>query len=72
MQELFRRFAACIESHGGIAHEIRGAALVAEFSRPSNAVAAASAYQVENLRLMGQYDDDLKPGLRILTRFCRI
>ncbi len=37
MQDAFRRFSATIESYGGIAHEIRGDALVGEFARASAA-----------------------------------
>ena len=35
IHDTFRRFSETIDSHGGIAHEIRGDALVAEFARAS-------------------------------------
>ena len=41
IQDAFRRFSETIASHGGTAHEIRGDALVAEFARASDAVAAS-------------------------------
>lgn len=37
VQDTFRRLCETIASHGGVAHEIRGDALVAEFSRASDA-----------------------------------
>ena len=42
IQDTFRRFSETISSHDGIAHEIRGDALVAEFSRASDALNAVS------------------------------
>jgi class 3 adenylate cyclase len=41
IQGAFRRFSKVITSHDGVAHEIRGDALVAEFARVSDAVAAS-------------------------------
>ena len=40
MQAAFRQFASTISNHRGIAHELRGDALVAEFERASDAVTA--------------------------------
>lgn len=65
MRDVFQRFAKTIESYGGIAQEIRGDALVAEFARASDAVAAAIAYQSENARLLDKLSDAIKPELRI-------
>ncbi len=48
IRDVFHRFSATIESYGGIAHEIRGDALVAEFARTSDAVSAALAFQFAN------------------------
>ena len=48
IQDTFRRFAETIITHGGIAHEIRGDALVAEFPKASDAVAAAVDFQTTN------------------------
>ena len=65
MQYVFRQFSQTINEHGGIAHEIRGDALVAEFSRASDAVAAAITYQASNVAHNEQLTDDLKPQLRV-------
>ena len=61
----FQRFAETIESYAGTAHEIRGDALVAEFGRASDAVAAALAFQASNLECNAKTDDDIKPWMRI-------
>ena len=45
IQASFQRFSRTIKNHGGIAHELRGDALVAEFERASDAVTAALSYQ---------------------------
>lgn len=65
IRDVFRRFADRIEAYGGIAHEIRGDALVAEFSRASDAVAAAITYQSENTQLLDMPLDNIKPELRV-------
>jgi class 3 adenylate cyclase len=65
IQDAFRRFASIIETYGGIAHEIRGDALVAEFSRVSDAVSAALKFQQQNQQFNQQIEDDIKPGIRI-------
>jgi class 3 adenylate cyclase len=61
IQEAFRRFSDAIKAYGGIPHGIRGDALVAEFDRASDAVAASLAFQTQNPRI----DDDVTPQLRI-------
>ncbi len=48
IQDAFRRFSLTIEAYSGLTHELRGDALVAEFARASDAVAAALAFQIEN------------------------
>jgi hypothetical protein len=48
IQDTFRRFSETIGGYGGIAHEIRGDALVAEFARASDAVSASLAFQASN------------------------
>ena len=48
IQAAFHNFAEIIKSYGGIAREVRGDALVAEFSRASDAVPAAIAFQALN------------------------
>ncbi len=65
MQDAFRRFSTTIESYGGIAHEIRGDALVAEFARASDAVSAALAFQFANEDHNKGVTDDIRPELRI-------
>jgi TolB-like protein len=65
IQDTFRRFSQTIDYHDGIAHEIRGDALVAEFARASDAISASLDFQVTNLTHNEQLSDDLKPVLRI-------
>jgi len=65
MQTAFHRFSEIIQAWGGIAREIRGDALLAEFERASDAVAAALAYQVLNAERNTAIDDDIQPELRI-------
>ena len=65
MQHAFRRFSATIDAHGGIAHDIRGDALVAELSKVSDAVGAAVAYQVTNATQNEELADDVRPAVRV-------
>jgi TolB-like protein len=65
IRDTFRRFSQIINSHGGIAHEIRGDALVAEFARASDAVSASIAFQTVNATHNEQLSDDIRPVLRI-------
>jgi adenylate cyclase len=65
IQDTFRRFTETISSHGGIAHEIRGDALVAEFARASDALGASLNFQSLNAKHNEQLSDDLQPVLRI-------
>ena len=65
IQSTFHRFSETIKSYEGIAHELRGDALVAEFERASDAVAAALACQVENKQFNQTLDDDIRPQMRI-------
>ena len=44
-QDAFRRFSEAISKHNGVAHEIRGDALVAEFAKASDAVSASLEFQ---------------------------
>ena len=48
IQDSFRRFSETIKRYGGLTHELRGDALVAEFDRASDAVCAALAFQSGN------------------------
>ena len=61
----FNNFSETITSYGGIAREIRGDALVAEFDRASDAVTAALAFQALNGEINTTISDDIQPKLRI-------
>ena len=63
IQDAFRRFSLTIEAYSGVTHELRGDALVAEFARASDAVAAGLAFQRENTESNARLDDDLRPQL---------
>ena len=65
IQDAFRRFSETIESYGGIAHEIRGDALLAEFNRASDAVSAALAFQTANNEHNTTLDDEIRPEIRV-------
>jgi len=65
IQAAFRRFSETIKSYAGIAHELRGDALVAEFERSSDAVAAALSYQAFNTEFNATLDGDIRPQMRI-------
>ena len=65
IQDTFQRFSETIKDYGGIAHEIRGDALVAEFERASDALAAALAYQAANTEFNATLVDDIQPQMRI-------
>jgi adenylate cyclase len=64
IQNTFRRFSETIAAYNGIAHEIRGDALVAEFSRVSDAVSASTEFQVANTA----YNEDLHDDVRAVVR----
>ncbi|MDJ0955841.1 MAG: adenylate/guanylate cyclase domain-containing protein [Arenicellales bacterium] len=63
--EAFQRFSAIIREYGGSVHEIRGDALVAEFERTSDAVSAALNFQQINTESLKQFDDEIRPTIRI-------
>ncbi len=65
IRDAFQRFADIIVTHGGIAHEIRGDALVAEFSRASDAVSAALEFQAANTTHNQQIPDKVVPLVRV-------
>ena len=65
IQESFRRFSETITNYGGVAHEIRGDALVAEFSRASDAVAASVEFQTANAKHINKLPDKVRPVIRI-------
>ncbi len=65
MQDAFRRFSLTIEAYDGVAHELRGDALVAELKRASDAVSAALAFQAGNAEFNTALEDDIQPQLRV-------
>jgi adenylate cyclase len=65
IQGTFQRFTETIHDYGGITHELRGDALVAEFDRASDAVAAAIAFQANNEESNPKPGEDIIPSLRI-------
>ena len=65
IKDTFVRFSKTIESYRGTAHELRGDALVAEFTRASDAVCAAVAFQDENTAFNASLEDDIQPRLRV-------
>jgi adenylate cyclase len=65
IQESFRRFGKTILSYHGQVSELRGDALLAEFDRASDAVSAALAFQSEQSDYNRQFDDNIRPLLRV-------
>jgi adenylate cyclase len=65
IQEAFRRFSHNIEKYTGKVLELRGDALLAEFERASDAVAAALAFQAYQAYHISRLKDDLKPTIRV-------
>jgi class 3 adenylate cyclase len=64
IQGAFQRFSETIAAYGGIAHELRGDALVAEFNRASDAVTAVITFQATNAEFNATLDDDIRPHMR--------
>jgi len=65
IQDVFHRFSDTIKAYGGIPQELRGDALVAEFNRASDAVAASLAFQMQNTQFNTTLRDDIQPHLRV-------
>ncbi|MGI9307829.1 MAG: adenylate/guanylate cyclase domain-containing protein [Gammaproteobacteria bacterium] len=65
IQSTFQNFSSTIAEYGGNTREIRGDALVAEFERASDGVAAAIAFQSKALQSDPAQTDDIQPILRI-------
>ena len=61
----FQRLSDTTDAYGGIAHEIRGDALVAEFARASDAVSAALAFQAASVDHNAELVDDICPWIRV-------
>ena len=65
IRDVFQRFSAAITAHSGIAHEIRGDALVAEFNKASDAVSASVTFQNSNVDYNNSLEGDIRPEIRI-------
>jgi len=65
IRSAFLHLAERSATHDGLAHEIRGDALVAEFKRPSDAVSAAMEFQREHGERIRKIEDGLRPEVRI-------
>ncbi len=65
IHDTFVKLSKVISDHGGVAHEIRGDALVAEFDKPSDALLASTSFQEQNDTSNAGLQDNIKPHLRI-------
>jgi adenylate cyclase len=65
IQDAFRRFTETIQTYQGHILELRGDALLAEFERPSDAVAATLAFQTDHTYLISRLKDEIRPALRV-------
>jgi adenylate cyclase len=65
IRDTFQRFSDTIRLYNGVAHEIRGDALVAEFHMASDAVTASLAFQAANAVHVAEITDDVRPVLRV-------
>jgi adenylate cyclase len=65
IRDTFGRFSETIEAYGGIPHELRGDALVAEFERASDAVGAALAFQSANAEYNLSLTGAIRPEVRV-------
>lgn len=65
IRDAFLRFSEIIISYNGVAHEIRGDALVAEFARVSDAISASLAFQAGNSMRNEDLADQIRPVVRV-------
>ena len=65
IQSAFINFSEIISTFGGKTREQRGDALVAEFNRASDAVAAAIVYQEKNAKFNATIDDGIQAHVRV-------
>ncbi len=65
IQSAFRRLAEAVSAYGGTVHETRGDALVAEFTRPSDAVCAALRFQRANTEHNASLGEGIVPEIRV-------
>ena len=60
IQDVFLRFSEVIAAYGGSTHELRGDALLAEFSRASDAISAALSFQTSNAAHNSGLDGEIR------------
>jgi adenylate cyclase len=65
IQDTFRRFSNTIAKYNGRVCEVRGDALLAEFERASDAIAAALGFQAEQVEHITQLNDHIRPNVRV-------
>jgi adenylate cyclase len=65
IRDAFERFSETIQAYGGTTQELRGDALLATFSRASDAVAASLSFQNGNTHHNDTLEDDIRPEIRI-------
>lgn len=65
IRDAFRRFSQTIRAYGGTPQELRGDALLATFSRASDAVSASLSFQIGNAHHNETLQDDIRPEVRI-------
>ena len=65
IRDAFSRFTKVIEDYGGSTREVRGDALVAEFSRVSDAISATLAFQAGNATINAEITDRIRPAIRV-------
>ena len=65
IRDAFKRLTDITQEQRGTAHEIRGDALVAEFSLASDAVEAALSFQDSNKDYLESLTDEIRPEVRI-------
>ncbi len=63
--DTFERLSGTVNAYGGIVHELRGDALLAEFNRASDAVSAALAFQAANAEHNASLEDEIRPEVRV-------
>jgi len=65
IRDAFERFSQSIQAYGGTPQELRGDALLATFSRTSDAVSASLSFQAGNTHHNETLADDIQPEIRI-------
>jgi TolB-like protein/class 3 adenylate cyclase/cytochrome c-type biogenesis protein CcmH/NrfG len=65
IRNAFQRLSELVSTYGGTPHEVRGDALLAEFSRVSDAVSVALRFQTDNVDTNAGLEDDVRPEVRI-------